>query len=367
LSPPQNETAQAPRERIFLQGTIPESALGKRLDAVLAGLFDDYSRSQLQTWVKQGALQMDGQVVTKPNTKVMGGEQLSLEAELEDRTDIVPQPIELEVVYDDDAILVINKPPGLVVHPGAGNPDGTLMNALLYHYPALQQVPRAGIVHRLDKDTSGLMVVAKTLTAQAHLVDQLQRHDVERVYDAVVVGRMIAGGSVDKPIGRHPKDRKRMAVLAVGGKRAVSHYRVKERFRGHTHVRVALETGRTHQIRVHMAHLGFPLVGDPVYGGRMKIPKKMLPEFVEFLRAFPRQALHAGALSLTHPVTQKVMNWKAPIPDDMLGLMDVLRDDMADFDAQMNANWDGGYDEDDPDHGVEVEWVTDADIPEERE
>ncbi|MDR9497810.1 MAG: 23S rRNA pseudouridine(1911/1915/1917) synthase RluD [Hydrogenovibrio sp.] len=363
-----SQDANAPTSNIVrLQASVPDDALGQRLDAVVAALFPDYSRSQLQSWIKEGALTVNADVVTKPNTKVVGGEALRLEAVPEDRTEVMPQAIDLEVVYEDEALVVINKPPGLVVHPGAGNPDGTLMNALLYHYPALQQVPRAGIVHRLDKDTSGLMVVAKTLTAQAHLVDQLQRHEVERVYDAVLVGRMIAGGTVDKPIGRHPRDRKRMAVLAVGGKPAVSHYRVKERFRGHTYVRVSLETGRTHQIRVHMAHLGFPLVGDPVYGGRLKIPKKMLPEFVAFVRAFPRQALHAGVLSLVHPVTRKTMKWKAPVPDDMLALMDVLRDDMADYDAQMNQQWDGGYDEFDPDHGVEVEWVTDADIPEENQ
>jgi len=252
------------------------------------------------------------------------------------------------------------------VHPGAGNPDGTLLNALLYHYEAIREVPRAGIVHRLDKETTGLMVVAKTVPAQTHLVEQLQRHAVERVYDAIVVGKMISGGTISNAIGRHPTDRKRMAVLKIGGKPATSHYRVLERFREHTHVRVQLETGRTHQIRVHMAYLGFPLLGDPVYGGRLSIPQQMMPEFVDYLRGFKRQALHAGQLSLTHPKTAKKMKWKTPMPDDMLALVDILRDDMEDFKATRLS--DMGYDDydyDKEDHGVEVEWVTDADIPSE--
>lgn len=343
----------------ILSAKIAPSHMGGRLDAVVADYFPQYSRSRLQAWLKQGKVTLNGEVVTKPRHTVLGGEWLEVEVQHEQATHVQAQPIALDIVYEDESILVINKSAGLVVHPGAGNPDGTVMNALLYHYPSIREVPRAGIVHRLDKDTSGLMVVAKTVQAQTHLVEQLQRHDVERVYDAILVGNMIAGGTIDKPIGRHLTDRKKMAVRVNGGKPAVSHYRVAEKFRAHTHVKVNLETGRTHQIRVHMAYLGFPLLGDPVYGQRLRIPRQMMPEFVEILRNFKRQALHAGGLSLTHPVSGKVMKWKAPIPDDMGLLIDILRDDEVDFIANRN----NAYDEIDYDYDVEVEWVTDDDIP----
>ncbi|WP_083945110.1 23S rRNA pseudouridine(1911/1915/1917) synthase RluD [Thiomicrospira microaerophila] len=342
-----------------LSTKISHDQMGARLDTVLAQAFPDFSRSRLQAWLKQGQVKVNGAVITKPRHTILGGELVELNPLLEDETDIPAQSIELDVVYEDDSILVLNKPAGLVVHPGAGNPDGTLMNALLFYAPKLREVPRAGIVHRLDKDTSGLMVVAKTLQAQTHLVDQLQRHDVERVYDALVVGNMISGGTISKPIGRHINDRKKMAVRVTGGKPATSHYRVAEKFRAHTHVKVSLETGRTHQIRVHMAHLGFPLLGDQVYGQRLRIPQKMMPEFVELLQNFKRQALHAGVLSLTHPKTGKIMKWKAQIPDDMALLIDILRDDQVDFIANRN----NAYDEIDYDYDVEVEWVTDDDIP----
>ncbi len=342
-----------------LTAQIPTSSMGQRLDVVVSALFPDYSRNRIQQWIKDGNVSVEGEVWKKPRTAVMGGEHVELIAELEEEVDLIAQDIPLDIVYEDDAIMVINKPAGLVVHPGAGNPDGTLLNALLHYDEKLREVPRAGIVHRLDKDTSGLMVVAKTVPAQTHLVNQLQRHDVERIYDAIVVGIMKSGGTVDKPIGRSTQDRKKMAVRVTGGKEAVSHYRVLEHFREHSRIRVKLETGRTHQIRVHMSSIGFPLIGDPVYGQRLRIPKKMIDEIVEVLRGFKRQALHAGALSLTHPVTGKTMKWKAPMPEDMLSLIDALRDDVDEFEAMSY-----GYDEFDYDYGVEVEWVTDEDIPE---
>lgn len=340
----------------ILTAQIPDSALGDRLDVAIAPLFSEYSRNRIQQWIKDGNVKLDGEVWKKPRQGVLGGEKVELLVEIENATEIAAQEIELDIVFEDDTVMVINKPPGLVVHPGAGNPDGTLMNALLFHNPKLREVPRAGIVHRLDKDTSGLMVVAKTVPAQTHLVEQLQRHAVERIYDAVIVGQMGAGGTISAPIGRNPNDRKTMAVRAMGGKEAVSHYRVLEHFRNHSRIRVKLETGRTHQIRVHMSHLGYPLVGDPVYGARFRIPKQMLPEFVDFLRGFPRQALHAGALSFTHPETGKVMKWKAPMPDDLFELIDVLREDLEEFQSSQQSY-------DDYDNGVEVEWVTDEDIP----
>ncbi len=338
-----------------LEATIPFELAGKRLDAVLAQLFPDYSREHLKQWLKDGRVQVNGQIPKKPSEKVLGGERVTLVPEPKQEVSAQPQPVPLDVVHEDAHVIVLNKPAGLVVHPGAGNPDNTIFNGLLYRWPELEQVPRAGIVHRLDKETTGLMVVAKTLQAQNHLVNQLQQHAVERVYDAIVQGELISGGTVEKNIGRHPKDRKRMAALDVGGKPAVSHYRVVERFRGFTHVKVKLETGRTHQIRVHMASIGYPLLGDPVYGGRLRIPRGMAPEFIDVLRSFKRQALHAGVLSFTHPATGEPVRFKAPIPDDMAAIIDVLRDDLDLAQAESS----GEYDEWDYDDGIEVAWVGD--------
>lgn len=312
-------------DRISLTALVASESGGQRLDQVAAQLFPDFSRSRLQGWIKDGCLTVDGRTV-RPRDRVYGGEKLELEAEREIQGAWEPEAIELDVVYEDDALILINKPAGLVVHPAAGHQDGTLLNALLHHAPALAKVPRAGIVHRLDKDTTGLMVVAKTLEAQTDLVAQLQARTVTREYEAVVVGVMTAGGKVDQPIARHGTNRQKMAVM-VGGKQAVSHYRVISRFRAHTHVRVKLETGRTHQIRVHMSYIHFPLIGDQTYGGRMRIPAGATRELIEILREFPRQALHARRLQLQHPVDGRTMTWEVPLPEDMLHLIALLHED----------------------------------------
>ncbi|QIB53003.1 23S rRNA pseudouridine(1911/1915/1917) synthase RluD [Pseudomonas sp. OIL-1] len=312
-------------DRIRLSAQVAAENGGQRLDQVAAQLFSDYSRSRLQGWIKDGSLTVDGRTL-RPRDTLYGGEKLELEAELEDQGDWKAEAIDLEIVYEDHAILVINKPAGLVVHPAAGHQDGTLLNALLHHAPELAKVPRAGIVHRLDKDTTGLMVVAKTLEAQTDLVLQLQARSVTREYECVVVGVMTAGGKVDEPIARHGTNRQKMAVMA-GGKQAVSHYRVISRFRAHTHVKVKLETGRTHQIRVHMSHLRFPLIGDQTYGGRLRIPPGASPELIRMLREFPRQALHARRLELVHPDDGRTMRWEAPLPADMVELLSLLRED----------------------------------------
>ncbi|WMC10011.1 23S rRNA pseudouridine(1911/1915/1917) synthase RluD [Oceanimonas pelagia] len=313
-------------QHIELNGVVADHQYGQRLDQALAEMFPDYSRSRIKTWIQQEQVQLDGAVVSKPREKVLPGQRVVVTAELEDEVRFEPQAIDLNIVYEDDDILVINKPAGLVVHPGAGTPDGTLLNALLHHCPAIAEVPRAGIVHRLDKDTTGLMVVAKTVPAQTHLVSALQARHITREYEAVAIGHMTAGGTVEANIGRHPTQRIQMAVTPTG-KPAVTHYRVMEKFRAHTRLRLRLETGRTHQIRVHMAHLKHPLVGDPVYGGRLKPPRAAEPELLEFLRGFKRQALHAVMLRLEHPITGETMEWHAPIPQDMVDLVEVLRAD----------------------------------------
>ncbi|MDR5907147.1 23S rRNA pseudouridine(1911/1915/1917) synthase RluD [Franzmannia qiaohouensis] len=314
-------------ETLHRDARVPDAMAGQRLDQAAAELFDDFSRERLKGWIQQGVLTVDGEQ-RRPKHKLHGGEQLLLRAELEEDTRFEPQAMTLDIVFEDDEVLVINKPAGLVVHPAAGNPDGTLLNAVLYHHPAAASIPRAGIVHRLDKDTTGLMVVAKTLAAQAALVEQLQARSMSREYDAVVTGVMTSGGTVDAPIGRHPKDRKRQAVTG-NGKPAVTHYRVTERFRHHTHVRCKLETGRTHQIRVHLAHKRFPLIGDALYGGRLKLPPGADDALKDLLRGFPRQALHARKLAFVHPASGQRVEYRAELPDDMLMLLDYLRHDHA--------------------------------------
>jgi len=299
-----------------------------RLDQVLAELFAQYSRARLQKWIKQGDILVNGHSM-RPRDKVLGGEEVVVRVKLEPETRFEAQPIALDIVFEDEHILVINKPAGLVVHPAAGNPDGTMLNALLHHAPELVNVPRAGIVHRLDKETSGLLVVARTLESQTALVEQLQAREFLREYETVVTGVMTAGGTVDAPIGRHPVQRKRMAVVPTSGKPAITHYRVLERYRAHTYVSVRLETGRTHQIRVHMAHIHYPLVGDPVYGGRLKLPKQCSEGLAQQLRHFRRQALHARHLGIVHPGTGEAMDWHLPTPADMQLLLDSLRQDVA--------------------------------------
>jgi 23S rRNA pseudouridine1911/1915/1917 synthase len=285
----------------------------------------DYSRSRLQQWLKAGQLRVDGHI-RRPRDLVAGGETVSGEWALEPETTTVAQDIPLDIRYQDADLLVLNKPAGLVAHPAAGNRDGTLVNALLHHCPELATLPRAGLVHRLDKDTTGLLVVARSLRAHTVLVEQLQARRIEREYLAVVNGIPVAGGTVDAPIGRHPVDRQRMAVTP-GGRSAVTHYRVSRRFRAHALLRVKLETGRTHQIRVHMAHVRWPLLGDPVYGGRPRLPPGASSRCIEAIQSFRRQALHAERLALTHPATGEWLEWRAEIPADLAELLAILAED----------------------------------------
>ena len=327
--------ASGERERQYFE--IPDTAAGRRLDQVLAEGFPQYSRARLQTWIRQGRVRLNGAVTENVRQRVQGGEQVELddEAVADPSTQAwQPESIALDMVFEDADLLVVNKRAGMVVHPAAGNYQGTLVNALLAYDPSLEQLPRAGIVHRLDKDTSGLLVVARNLAAHHHLVRQLSARRVKRVYAAVVQGTMVAGGRVDLAIGRHPVQRKRMAVVS-NGKEAVTHYQVEERFRGHTLLRLQLETGRTHQIRVHMAALRHPLVGDPVYGGRMRVPAGASETLLAVLRGFRRQALHAAQLGLVHPASDDEMEWQAPLPDDMQRLLQALRKDEDDYRRQL--------------------------------
>ena len=304
---------------------IPDEMRGRRLDQALAELVPEYSRSRLQQWIRSGEVTLDNRS-QQAKAKVMGGENVRIDAEIIAQTASEPEPIPLDLVYEDEALLVVNKPAGLVVHPAVGNPAGTLLNALLNYDESLVGLPRAGIVHRLDKNTSGLMVVARNLTAHKRLVEALQARVVKREYLTVVHSVLTAGGRIEAPIGRHPVDRKRMAVVS-GGKEAVTHYRVEERYRAHTLVRVQLETGRTHQIRVHMAHQHIPVLGDPAYGGRLRMPKGADAAFRDLLSGFRRQALHATQLGLTHPISNEEMRWQAEVPEDMAQLIEVLRED----------------------------------------
>ena len=306
---------------------VPQELAGQRLDQALAALFPEYSRSRLQAWIRSGRVTVDGAVL-KPRDKVGGGERVLVRAEPAVETPDAPEAIPLTILFEDAHVLVLDKPAGLVVHPGAGNRAGTLVNALLHHRPELKNLPRAGLVHRLDKDTGGAMMVACSLEAHASLVRQLQERTVGREYEAVCVGVLTGGGTVRAPVGRHPVDRKRMAVRE-GGRPAVTHYRVIERFRGHTHILCRLETGRTHQIRVHMAHVRHPLVGDPLYGGRLGIPAGAGEDLAGALRGFRRQALHACRLAFEHPATGEEMKFESALPEDFRNLLSVLRQDAA--------------------------------------
>lgn len=312
-------------QRITLSARVTDALSGKRLDQAAAGLFPEYSRSRLQGWIESGSLRVNGEA-RRSRDKVFSDDQVCVDAELSAEQEWAAEPMPLHVVYEDDSLLVLNKQAGAVVHPAAGHRAGTLVNGLLHHCPQLELVPRAGIVHRLDKDTTGLMVVAKTLQSHASLVSQLQARTVSREYEAVIVGVLTAGGTVDLPLGRHPVQRKKQAVL-TGGKEARTHYRVIRKFQAHTHVGVKLETGRTHQIRVHFAHLHYPLVGDKVYGGRLRIPQGCSAKLSEILRQFNRQALHARRLELIHPRTGEKIAWDSDLPADMQELLRALEED----------------------------------------
>jgi 23S rRNA pseudouridine1911/1915/1917 synthase len=304
---------------------VPNELGNKRFDQIAAQLFPDFSRARLQAWIRDGTLTVDGQT-RKIRDKLVGAELLEIDVITQAEGEWLPEIMDLDIVYEDDHILVVNKPMNLVVHPAAGNLTGTLLNGLLHYCPELVNIPRAGIVHRLDKDTTGLMVVAKTLQAQNHIVTQLQTREMGREYEAIIQGTITGGGSVKEPMARHAKDRTKMAVHPTG-KDAVTHYRLLERFPCHTHVRVKLETGRTHQIRVHMAHIKHPLAGDQTYGGRVKLPKGVSAILREALRDFPRQALHAKQIKLIHPHTGRPMQWEVDLPEDFDDLLAALKYD----------------------------------------
>ena len=303
---------------------IPERMTGDRLDVALSEMLPDYSRSKITAWIKSGDALINNKAF-KPKDKVKGSQVVMLSLNKKQNNDWSAENIALNVVFEDEDIIIINKPFGLVTHPGAGNWNGTLANALLYYDPELSKLDRAGIVHRLDKNTSGLMVIARNEKSQKYLVEQFQTHSVVREYSVIVYGHMISGGSVNDPIGRDPKDRIKQTVSS-NGKDATTHYRVIDRFKSHTHVKAILETGRTHQIRVHLSHIGYPLLGDPMYGGRVRFPKKASEILKESLLGFKRQALHSKKLTLNHPSTGELMSWKAPLPDDMLKLLNILNE-----------------------------------------
>lgn len=312
-------------EQHLLSTVIPEEMAGKRLDQVLAELFSEHSRTRLQEWIRNGQVRVNDRIL-RQRDKVAGGESVKIITTFTEHDSWEPEQISLQIIYEDASVIILNKPPGLVVHPGAGNPEHTLLNALLFHDPDLKIVARAGIVQRLDKNTSGLMVIARTPEVHTYLVAEMRERKIKREYQAIVNGTIISGGTIDKPVGRHPRHRTRMAVIETG-KPAITHYRIINKYRAHTHIKVQLETGRTHQIRVHMSWLGHPVVGDTVYSGRPRIPKGINSELANIIKSFPRQALHASALEFNHPESGKTVQYEAPLPEDMNHLIEALRTD----------------------------------------
>lgn len=313
-------------QSIIREATVTAEYHGQRVDVVLAQLFPDYSRSQLTNWLKNGLIRLNNKQY-KPKDKLSGGEHITMHIAFDDKqSGWLPEDIPLQVVFEDDYILIVNKPAGLVVHPGAGNPTHTLVNALLHHEPALHHLPRAGIVHRLDKETTGLLIIAKTLSTHTSLIRQMQAREIQRHYITLVYGHVISGGTIDTFYGRHPHSRLKMAVCQHG-RQAITHYSVRQHYAGLTLLDVKLMTGRTHQIRVHMAHINHPVVGDPLYMGRNRLPAKASGELRQALQQFKRQALHAGFLSFIHPDTQEPLTFTVPLPDDFQSLLMLLDDD----------------------------------------
>lgn len=312
---------------INCQAIVPAYLADKRLDQILSQLFPAYSRTRLQQWIRCQQVWVDNEL-KRPRDKIKAGANITILASLSEEVSWEAEALPLDIAYEDEALLVVNKPAGLVVHPAVGNTHKTLVNALLHYLPELKKLPRAGIIHRLDKDTSGLLIIPKILNAYTKLIKQLQARTMKREYVAVIQGQLIAGGTINAPIGRHPRLRKKMAVTELlNGKPAVSHYRVMERFKHHTLIKVKLETGRTHQIRVHMAHIHHPLVGDKTYTGHFLFPKKASALLIDCLRQFPRQALHAQCLGIIHPLTLQPMEWQSDLPEDMKQLINCLRAD----------------------------------------
>ncbi len=308
--------------KLQLQTIIPEELAGKRLDQALSRLYPEHSRSRIQSWIKSGDVRVNNLNI-KQRDQVSVGDAIEINTELNSVDKYQAEAIELDIIHEDDAIIIINKPAGLVVHPGAGNPNRTLLNALLNFDNSLDTIPRAGIIHRLDKETTGIMVVARTLEAHTYLVDKLQKREIKREYQAIVCGQLVAGGSIENKMGRHPVHRVKMAVTN-SGKNATTHYRVLKKFQHYTHLHVQLETGRTHQIRVHMSHIKHPIVGDPVYGNNNSIRKGVNSSLRDIIKNFKRQALHAYSLELPHPTTGNKMKFNAELPDDINSLIDAL-------------------------------------------
>ncbi|WP_348666150.1 23S rRNA pseudouridine(1911/1915/1917) synthase RluD [Arsenophonus symbiont of Ornithomya chloropus] len=311
-------------EKLQLNAKILPSQFSQRLDKVLVSLFPDYSRSQIKKWILNNRVQVNNEYVNSPKKKVVGNEKVLINLVIKKNICTEAENIPLNIVYEDDAILVINKPANLVMHPGIKNLNGTLLNTLLFHYPENINVPRAGIIHRLDKGTTGLIVIAKTITAHSNLSQAIKNRKVIREYDAIVNGLVQCSGIVDQPIARHPSKRIHMAINKIG-KPAITHYKIIEKFRIHTRVKLRLETGRTHQIRVHMAHINHHVVGDPVYYGSVRSLKGFSESFIKMLKTFNRQALHAKKLRLYHPITGNLMEWCVEPPRDMLMLIDMLK------------------------------------------